>query len=163
MGKNKRRFDNIKNMLTNVRFSRAQLRAQAVVMISQGATVEEVAELFGVSRQTVYNWVNRFRNGGGQDLASCLSDAARSGRPKIAGGKLDKFIGEVIDFAPSSFGYHATEWTAELLRIYLAEVHGIECSDDTVRRSIARLNLHWKRSRYELVLRSPTWQQAKGG
>jgi transposase len=33
---------------------------QAVLWVAQGATVSEVAELTGVSEQTVYNWLQRY-------------------------------------------------------------------------------------------------------
>jgi transposase len=132
-------------------------------MFNKGTSAAEVAELLGVSRQTIYNWINRYSCRDNQDLSARLSDAERSGPPKIADGKIDHWIAKVIDYTPSTYGYHATEWTAELLRIFLMNFHGIECSRNTVRRSISRLRLKWKRSRYELALRSPTWRQAKGG
>ena len=33
---------------------------QAVLWLAEGLSAEQVAETFQVSRQTVYNWVNRF-------------------------------------------------------------------------------------------------------
>jgi transposase len=163
VNKNKQRTKRATVLSKSLRLSRSQLRADAILMLSRGKSAAEVAALLGVSRQTVYNWINRVTSRVNEDLPIRLSDAERSGRPKIADGKIDHWISKVIDFPPSSYGYHATEWTAELLRIYLLDAHGIECSRNTVRRSISRLLLTWKRSRYELAPRSPTWRQAKGG
>src|SRR5438874_9845281 len=56
-------------------------RVQAVLWVAQGDTISEVAELTGVSEQTVYNWLQR-------SLAchqvAALADAPRSGRPVTA-------------------------------------------------------------------------------
>lgn len=128
-----------KALSKSVRRSKAQLRADAILMFNKGSSAAEVADLLGVSRQSVYNWVNRYRSRTNQDLSARLSDAERSGRPKIADGKIDHWIAKVIDCAPSSYGYYATEWTTELLRVFLRDFHGIECSRNTVRRSISRL------------------------
>ena len=40
--------------------AKQRCRAQAVLWLAEGLSAEQVAETFQVSRQTVYNWVNRF-------------------------------------------------------------------------------------------------------
>jgi transposase len=39
-------------------------RYQAVVQVLDGIPVTEVAERFGVARQTVHRWMARYRDGG---------------------------------------------------------------------------------------------------
>jgi transposase len=72
-------------------------------------------------------------------------------------------IAEVIDSDPRDLGYHATVWTAPLLREYLKQVHGIEVSRKSVSLALDRLRVRWKRPRHQLALRPRTWRQAKGG
>src|SRR4051794_13226446 len=51
-------------------------RYQAVLEVQSGVPVVDVAERFGVSRQAVHRWKNRYQSGGLQALAD------RSKRPK---------------------------------------------------------------------------------
>ena len=60
------------------------LRRKAVNAVLAGRTRTEVAALFGVSRQALYNWLKAYRTQGARALK-----AHRRGRPK--GGKLKGF------------------------------------------------------------------------
>ena len=138
-------------------------RAQALLWLHEGQSVSAVADLLLVSRQTVYNWVESFRDRSDWDVADRLLDAPRSGRPATALGIIDPLIDAIIDDDPRDYGYRATVWTAPLLQRYLEEVHAIETSRKSVSRAIARLDIRWKRPRHRLGLRPDTWRQAKGG
>jgi transposase len=143
--------------------AKERCRAQALLGIAEGADVGEIAELVQVSRQTIDNWLSRFRERAELDLRARLLDAPRLGRPRAAGGTIDGLLAAVIDGDPREFGYHATVWTAPLRCRYLHDRHGIEVSDKTVGRVIDRLGMSWKRPRHELDLRPKTWRQSKGG
>jgi transposase len=138
-------------------------RIQALLWLQQGRSAPEVAQLLGVRRQTVYNWVRCFQQRQGLDLHQRLQDAPRSGRPPTAQGVIDPLLEEAIDQPPRRYGYRATTWTAPLLVVYLEEVHGVATSQRSVSRVLARLGIRWKRPRHQLANRSPTWRQAKGG
>jgi transposase len=83
---------------------RQQRRAQALLWLAQGFPVEDIANLLGVSRQTVYNWVRRFQERQGDDLRQRLADTPRSGRPPTALGIIDPLIAAVIDGDPRTLG-----------------------------------------------------------
>ena len=138
-------------------------RAQVLLWLHDGRSVTAVADLLLVSRQTVYNWVESFRDRTDLDVADRLLDAPRSGRPATALGIIDPLIDAVIDADPRDYGYRGTAWTAPLLQRYLEEVHAIATSRKSVSRAIARLGIRWKRPRHRLGLRPDTWRQAKGG
>jgi transposase len=138
-------------------------RAQALLGLHEGRAAAEVAGFLRVSRQTVYNWVQAFRDRTGLDVLQRLRDAPRGGRPATALGIIDPLIAAVITDDPRDYGYPATVWTAPLLRRYLDEVHALRTSRKSVSRALRRLGLRWKRPRHCLARRSPTWRQAKGG
>lgn len=115
-----------------------------------------------VSRQTIYNWVNRFAAEPPAKLVVHLADAPRSGRPVTAQGIIDPVIDAVIDSDPRDYDYNSTVWTADLLSLYLAQVHDEEVGLRRVGYALARLGLRWKRPRHTLLLRDPAWRQAKG-
>ena len=138
-------------------------RAYGLLWLDAGESTGDIATRLGVSRQTVYNWVDRFvaRQGGALEVR--LADAERSGRPCTAQGIIDPLIEAVIDTDPRAFGYRSTIWTAPLLVSYLDKQHHLAVSCQSVRLAIARVEMRWKRPRHHLALRPATWQQAKGG
>jgi transposase len=138
-------------------------RAQALLWLDRGELVADVAERLGVSRQVLYQWVEIFRDRGAKDLATRLAAGKRSGRPRTVQGIIDPWLDEVIDHDPRLYDYNSTVWTAPLLAQYLADFPGLHASIPSVRLALERLKIRWKRPRYRLSLRSPTWRQAKGG
>lgn len=142
--------------------SRHHQRAQALLWLSEGDGVEEVAERLRVSRQTVYNWIARFTAQAELSVIERLSDAARNGRPRTALEIIDPLIELVIDLDPRDLDYNSTVWTAPLLRQFLEEQHQTTVSTKSIQRAIARLDLVWKRPRHTLARRDFYWRQAKG-
>jgi transposase len=138
-------------------------RALALLWLDDGDDPQEVADRLRVSRQTVYNWVQRFQDRGDIPLNERLADGARGGRPPTAQGIIDPLLEAVFDDDPRDWGYQATVWTAPLLQQFLRDAHGLEVSAQSVRLAIARLELLWKRPRHRLAHRPETWRQAKGG
>ena len=160
---NSKQVARLETLLTQARDARLLKRAQALLWLDEGDSVEEVAARLRVTRQTVYNWVARFDARSGRRLEARLEDHSRSGRPRTALEVIDDLIDEVIDQDPRQLGYRSTIWTAPLLQYYLAAEHGIEVCVKSVRLAIRRLSIRWKRPRHRLALRDPHWRQAKGG
>jgi transposase len=154
---------NLEYVVAHAHDSRVLQRAYALLWLDDGESATEVAIRLGVSRQSIYNWIDLFHARLDQEIASRLSDAARSGRPRTAHGIIDPLIDAVIESDPRDFGYRSTVWTAPLLVDYLADKHNLVISDDSVRLAIARLKVRWKRPRHRLALRPLTWRQSKGG
>ena len=63
---------------------------------------------------------------------------------------------------PRKWGYVYAAWSSRLLCHYLRENHGMHVSRRMVRRALHQMGYRYKRPRYVLARRSPTWQQAKG-
>jgi transposase len=148
---------------SHTRSAKERSRAQALLWLDEGAAVEQIADTLFVSRQTVYNWVGRWHDRSGLDLRGRLADAPRTGRPRTGHGEVDSLVAQVIDSDPRQLGYHATVWTAPLLKHYLKDRHAIEVSRKTIGRALARLRIRWKRPRHQLALRPDSWRQSKGG
>jgi transposase len=153
----------LEGLVARTPLAKEQARALALLWLADGRPVAEVAELLQVSRQSVYNWVDRFERRDGQDLRARLLDGPRSGRPPTASGIVDPLIVAVIDTDPRELGYRSTNWTAGLLMRYLKRAHGIEVSRRSVGLAIDRSGIRWKRPRHELSPRPATWRQSKGG
>jgi hypothetical protein len=94
---NVRQRGELEDLAVHAALAKEPCRAQALLWLAGGADVSEVAELLLVIRQSVYNWVRRFRERAGPGLRAGLLDATRPGRPRAAGGAIDGSVAAVID------------------------------------------------------------------
>lgn len=156
-------FISLQMLLSSSADVRQLQRAQALLWLDEGDSIEEVAARLRVSRQTVYNWVSRFDAHADLPIELRLADSTRSGRPATALGIIDPLIESIIDTDPRSLGYISTIWTAALLQQYLTDHHQVEVSIKSISRALARLEIRWKRPRHSLARRDWFWRQAKGG
>jgi transposase len=152
----------LQGLVASAAETRVLRRAQALLWLAQGDRPSEVAQRLRVSRQTLYNWAQRFHQRSDRGLPQRLADGPRSGRPRTAHGIIDPLLLEVIDDDPRDWGYRATVWTAPLLREYLSDIHDLDVSRPSVSAALDRLHLRWKRPRHRLARRPATWRQAKG-
>jgi transposase len=133
--------------LKRVRGASALKRILALLDLDQGAPAAEVAARLGVTRQTLYNWIQRFGAGGGLHT---LYDRARSGRPPKLSEGLRRVLVWLLKQPPDAFGYASVGWTTALLCEALATWMGVHVSDDTLRRALHQRKHSWHRPRYML-------------
>jgi transposase len=153
----------LEHLLTSTDDPRQWQRAQALLWLDEGDSVEEVADRLRVTRQSIYNWCARFNERASLEMVTRLADQERGGRPCTARGVIDSLLDAVIDQDPRDFGYRSTIWTASLLQQYLTQQHHLTVCTKSVNRALTRLQIVWKRPRHKLALRHPFWRQAKGG
>jgi transposase len=146
LGAGKRR--RIRDQLRCTRDARLYRRLLAVLEYDRGESVSDIAELLGVSRQSIYNWIELAHE---RDDVVALRDAPRSGRPARADEVFDTLLRTLLMLSPERFGYHATYWTIPLLQDQLRKNLGEDYSASTVRRGLQRLDYVWKRPRYVLA------------
>jgi transposase len=123
-------------------------RALAVLESSGGKAAMEIAEMLRVSRQSVYNWIENFRQT--RDVQE-LIDAPRPGRPCCWKEQAEARLQVLLEDTPQHLGYFATQWTVPLLQEQLWHDIGEHYCARTVRRGLHRLGYVWKRARYVLA------------
>jgi transposase len=128
-------------------------RATALLAVHGGQSVIQVAELLGVTRQSIYNWIATY---GRPDENLDLRDAPRAGRPPLVTEELQGLLAAAFRQAPAELGYPAENWTASLLREHLCAQGGRQLSDETLRRHLGRLGYVWKDRRYVLERKDGT-------
>jgi transposase InsO family protein len=106
-------------------------RYRAVLEVLDGAPVTEVAERFGVARQTVHRWVARYRNGGIDGLAD------RSHAPKAHPWRVSAEIEAVICELRAAH----RQWGPRRLVFELARRGYPDVSRSTVYRVLVRRRL----------------------
>src|SRR5512135_3477020 len=127
--------------------ARIYRRTLAVLELDRGRSASEVAEMLGVTRQSVDNWAAAFAR---DHAPSSLADDPRSGRPRLLTEPTEWFLRSLMEQSPQELGYPDTDWTTPLLQQELERGTGSLSSDDTVRRALHRLGYVWKRPRYVL-------------
>jgi transposase len=138
----------LRYQLTETHASRIHRRTLAVLEFDRGRPVADIARMLRVSRQSVYNWIEAYRDA--HDPTD-LVDAVHLGRPHLLDEDSTALLRSLLDCSPQDFGYFATNWTVPLLQEHLQHTTGQSLSDETIRRSLRRLGYEWKRPRYVLA------------
>ena len=112
-------YGELEDLVLHTPLAKERCRAQAVLWLAEGLPAEQIADTFQVSRQTVYNWAERFRQREGLDLRARLLDAPRSGRPPLISGIIDPLIEAAFAQDPRELGYQSNRNLSALLLRFL--------------------------------------------
>jgi transposase len=149
----------LKKALEHATDNRLFQRLQAVLLVAQGLTADEVAVIEDVSVQAVYNWVYRYLD---RHQVASLRNMPRSGRPPTAQKITDARILRELRRNPLQLGYRTTVWTVELLADHLSQRYNCLINRHTLRRRMKAVGLRFKRPRYFYEEKDPHRAQKKG-
>jgi transposase len=122
-------------------------RTLAVLEFDQGRAVSDIARMLGVTRQSIYNWVEAYCQ---TRTPTALKDEPGRGRPPLLDEDDEHLLQALLASSPQDRGYPHTSWTVPLLQDALEFGTGRRPSDKTLRRTLRRLDYVWKRPRYVL-------------
>lgn len=128
--------------------ARLYRRTLALLELDRGRSAADIAEMLGVTRQSVHNWAAAYLR---ESDLSALADDYRRGRPRLLTEDNEDRLRLLLTCSPQDLGYPATAWTVPLLQQELESDMGQRPSDDTVRRGLHQLGYVWKRPRYVLA------------
>ena len=134
-------------------------RLQAVLLVAQGYSVIESAQVTGLSQRAVYHLVSRYL---ADHQADQLLDSSRSGRPPTAQKITPARILAELKRSPLRLGYRTNVWTVELLAERLHQLYDCTISSRTLRRRLRDMGLRCKRPRYVYSEKEPHLPQKKG-
>jgi transposase len=134
-------------------------RVQATLLLCQKQPLKLICRTTGLSRQSVYNALRRYRR---RHRPQDLADRPRGGRPRVAGRIGRRSILAALRLDPRSVGFNATTWTVALLARHLSDYLRVQINPRTLRRRMHEAGLIWKRPRYVYHLRDPHAPQKKG-
>jgi transposase len=137
----------LRRQLKEATDARLYRRTLAVLELDRGRSAADIADMLGVTRQSVSNWATASAH----DLdPSALADRDRSGRPRLLTEDIEDLLRSLLASSPQHFGHQATTGTVPLLPHEVERSTGLWPSDDTIRRRRGRLGFVWKRPRYVL-------------
>lgn len=108
------------------------LRRKALVALDAGRPVAEVAALFGVSRQAVYNWIARRRAGGVRALAA--RKRGKPPTPKLDARQARRIRRLITNRHPEQLRLPFALWTRAAVQQLIARQCGVRVSIWTVGR-----------------------------
>ena len=113
---------------------------------------ELVADLLGISRSSIYDWLNWYRNGGEEDLDTRKAPGA----PWVMTPDMDEWLKEtIVHSTPEEHGYDTVLWTLNIIVDLLKEKFGILVSDSIVAIHLHRLNLSCQQPCYHALDQDP--------
>ncbi len=131
-------------------------RLHGLLLICQGFSAREVAQLFGDAPRTVAYWVQRFQAAG---LAG-LQEGERSGRPAALTGAALTRLGRDLRRAPRAFGYGQNLWDGPLLRHHVGTAYGVDLGVRQCQRLFSRLDFRRRKPRPLIAQADPVAQAA---
>lgn len=142
---------------------RAVRRAQALLWLDAGESMAQVADRLNMSRQAIYDLVDRYQSQHDKPVGERVRDQSHAGRPPEKLEATIEVIEPLLSQNPREYGYRELVWTVPILRRQVEKQTGARVSHQTMRRALHVLRYRYKRPRYVSSRRSPTWKQAKGG
>jgi transposase len=125
---------------------RIRHRAQALLLVAEGHTESEIAQLFRTARHRLRAWKRQFLAKGINGLA----DAHRTGRPpKLTAANL-AYLEEALQKSPQDYGFMGTTWTVQDLHELMVQRQSVKVSKDTIHRSILKLGYRYLRPKHDL-------------
>jgi len=118
-------------------------RIRALYIVSLDYPIKEVARMFCVDEQTIYNWINLWRE------ERNVSDKPKSGRPPAFTEEEKKELRKLVEENdPKMHGINASFWDcAELQKYYLK--NGKKVSEETIRTTLKDMGAHYVKAQHE--------------
>jgi transposase len=138
----------LQHQLAETRDARLFRRTLAVLEFDYGRSAADIARMLGVTRQSVYEWVEVYTRD--HDPAS-LEDEGGRGRHPLLDEDQEHLLEALLAVSPQDLGYPHVCWTVPLLREVLEIATEQRVSEHTLRRVLKRLDYMWKRPRYDLL------------
>jgi transposase len=137
-------------------------RCQVLLASARGVPVARIARTVGCAEQTVRNAIHAF------DAAGIAALRPASSRPQTVHVAFDAAASErlraLLHQSPREFGHPTSVWTLDLAAAECAR-QGITAgpvSGETVRATLARLGLGWRRAKTWITSPDPAYAQKNG-
>jgi len=135
--------------------SRYDHRLHGVLLICNGFSSNEVAELFGHSPRTVQYWIHRFEESG----FAGLEETPRPGRPSRIEEAVLEEISQQLRRSPRELGYAQNLWDGKLLTHHLKERFGISLGVRQCQRLFRQLGFRRRKPRPLMAKSDPEAQR----
>jgi len=110
-------------------------RIQGLLLVSEGMGERRAAQIVGVGRRTLQDWISRYRRGG---LEALVKGPYPGRKPKLTQAQFAE-LDRIIEQGPESAGLDTGVWTAPLAADLVKKLFGVRYHPDHMRRILRRL------------------------
>lgn len=129
--------DALREGLANATDPKAVKRLMIALAYRDGVPVETLSERYGLSRSTIYSWLDRFEE---DSIAEAIRDEHRPGRPALLDEQERDQLRRTLRSSPSKVGFPDESWTPELVQEYIQKEYQVSYSLGHVRRLVGQLS-----------------------
>ncbi|NEN99528.1 MAG: IS630 family transposase [Moorea sp. SIO3I7] len=122
----------LERMSWQSKYPQVRDRAKCILLSYQKFSINELTLLFGVTRKTIYNWLTRWED---QKIIGIYNQKGRGRKPKL-NQEQRKQVKEWVKSEPKSLNKVKNKINKEWK---------IDVSKETIKRTIKKLNMKWKR------------------
>jgi transposase len=136
-------------------------RCQIVLASARGEHAPAIARSLGCSDQTVRNALRAFDRAG---VAALREGSSRPHTLHVAfNAEAAERLRALLHRSPREFGHPTSVWTLELAaEVAFADgITATRVSDETVRATLARLGVRWRRAKHWITSPDPAYTQKK--
>jgi transposase len=103
---------------------------------------EAIADVFGISRTSIYAWLRSYRKAG----YSVLETQESPGAPRVITEEMDNWLKQTVcEHTPMDFGYDTVLWTRDLLAKLLKQEFKVDVGGSTVSLHLKKLGLSYQK------------------
>jgi transposase len=134
--------------------SRYDHRLHGILLVSQGLTCHEVADILGQDPRTIERWVQRFENNG----FAGLHEGEREGRPRRLSEAQWEAVNRDLRQSPRDFGHTQNFWDGKLLAHHLGKFHSVDLGMRQCQRLFRQRGFRLRKPRPLIVHADPAAQ-----
>jgi transposase len=129
------------------------LRQIAVCAIKEkNFHLDDVSEMLGISRSSIYDWLHRFAVDGYEGLETRQAPGA----PPLITEEMDQWLCDtVLIKTPEAFEYNTPLWTSDILAELLERHFGVVVGGPAVNRHLKELGLSYQTPHYYAIEQNP--------
>ena len=139
----------LERMSWQSKYPQVRDRAKCILLSYQKFSINELTLLFGVTRKTIYNWLTRWED---QKIRGIYNQKGRGRKPKL-NKEQRKQVKEWVKSEPkslNSLGAHSLgrvprPGSHRKVKNKINKEWKIDVSKETIKRTIKKLNMKWKR------------------
>ena len=131
---------------------RESIRIEAIQKWLDGAAVKEISEIYSTDHTCVYDWINRYKEGGFE----ALKTRPFGGRPPKLSDLQRAELAEILLIKnPTDFGFYKAMWTRDIVAAIIKSEFGITMHPAAVGKMLKRMGFSPQRPVRK------AWQQCK--
>ena len=116
---------------------RPKFRLVVGINCKEGVSHSDLAEWYGVSRNTIHDWLNRLERLESEPFEEVIYDTDRPERPSKPPENEWNELVAILDDPPSEVGIGAPQWSPLLVRLLLEERFDVRYSRRNIRVVVA--------------------------